>query len=298
MKVAVTGAQGMIGSALAKALREKGHKVAECTHRNCDVLDTEQVRKALKGFDAVVHCAAELNEDAKDLYEVNVRGTENVLEACAQNGISQFIFLSTVGVFGLLPGMKDENTEQRPETEYERSKLEGEKRVLSYQEVFHITIIRPAIVLGNNRYWRQIIRMVGAGFPLIGSGKNRWQTICLEDLASAIAFCIGREECYGEIFIAAEKEPMTLGEIVERIRKETGKNAPVKNIPLWLGNIIARINSVLNLNPILKPAYVKRLQAERWYSTRKLEALGWKAKCSARAELPEIVKAALAEKKK
>ncbi len=298
MKIAVTGSGGMIGTMLVSALREKNHKVIECTRRNCNILELEQVKKAIKGAEVVVHCAAQLDEEAPNLYEVNVTGTENVLEACTANGIGQFIFLSTVGVFGQLRGLKDENTEPRPETPYEKSKLEAEKRVLSFQEVFHVTILRPAIVIGNNKYWQQIIRPVVKGFPLIGDGQNHFQTSCPEDIADAIIFCMGREECYGEIFIVAEKNAQTLEQTANIVRKEFGMQTPIGKIPLWLGNIIVKINYLIKFSPILKSAYVKRLQADRFYSTKKLMGLGWKAKCSAASALPKLVKLVSAQNKK
>jgi len=289
VKIAVTGSEGMIGSLLVQELKAKGHKVIECTKNSCDILDIESVKRAFKGAEVVVHCAAQLDEEAKDLHEVNVTGTDNVLEACAANNVSQFIFLSTVGVFGGSAGIKDENTEPRPETLYERSKLEAEKKVLSFQEVFHVTILRGAIVMGNNKYWQQIVKTVKKGFPLIGEGKNHWQVVSPMDLVSAVIFCIGREECYGEIFIVAEKEALTLEEIINVMRKELGLEGATGKIPLWLGNIIVALNSLLNFNPILKPAYVKRLQADRIYSTKKIEALGWMAKHSAKDCIRKII---------
>lgn len=293
MKIAVTGSDGFIGRPIVKKLRAKGHGVIECRRKNCDVLRPEQVIQALKGADVVVHCAAKLDENASDLIDVNVAGTENVLEACAANGAKHLIFLSTVGVYGLLGGMKDENTEPRPETPYERSKLEAEKKVLSYQEVFHVTILRPAIVLGKNKYWQKIVRLVAKGFPIIGDGKNRWQMVCVEDVVGAIAFCIGREECYGEIFIVAEQEAVTLEETVNEIRASLGMEGTAMKIPVWLGNLIAALNGALHFNSLLTPPYIKRLQADRAYSTKKLEALGWKAKLSAKGGIPGIAKWAM-----
>jgi len=290
MKIAITGSEGFLGKIISKKLDSEGHTIVECNRKNCDILNPKQVLKALKGSQAVVHCAAQLEETSKDIYEVNVRGTENVLEACSQNGISHFIFLSTVGVYGNLGGIKTEQTEPSPQTEYEKSKLEAEKKVLSYQEVFHITILRPALVIGKNKYWERIISTIKKGYPLIGEGKNKWQLVSDQDVASAVAFCIDREECFGESFIVAEKEALTLEQIVKIVRKELGMSEQIRKIPLWLGNIIAAINSILNFNPILKPAYVKRMQSERSYSTEKLEKLGWKAQHSTKEYLPQIVR--------
>ncbi len=290
MKIAVTGSKGFIGKMLVEELRALGHEVTGCNHEDCDILNIEQVKKRLAGSSIAIHCAAQLGEEAGNLWEVNVKGTENVLEACAANRVEHLVFLSTAGVYGSARGVCSEETVPEPETLYEKSKLEAEKKVLSYQELFHVTILRPALVLGNNDYWRQIISTIKKGFPLIGSGKNKWQLACAEDLVSAIIFCIGREECYGETFIVAEKEAMELWEIADIIRKEPGMKTPIPKIPVWLGKINAQMNSVLNFNPLLKPPYLKRMLREREYSTRKLEALGWRAKGSTRAELPRIVK--------
>jgi len=290
MKIAVTGSEGFLGRLIVDALRSRGHEVAECTKGNCDVLNPMQVKKALRGVQAVVHCAAKLDEDGPSTYEVNVKGTENVLEACAQNSINQFIFLSTAGIYGPADGEKSEESEPAPQTIYEKSKLEAERRVLSYQEVFCVTILRPALVLGSNKYWSDIIKTVRKGFPLIGEGNYTWQIACAGDVADAAAFLAGKEESFCETFNVAEKDPMTLREIVELIRKESGMEGRVRTIPVWLGSIIAQVNSLLNFDPILKPAYLKRMLRERKYSIKKLEALGWKPKCSARGEIAKIVK--------
>ena len=80
MKIAITGSEGFLGKIISKKLDSEGHTIVECNRKNCDILNPKQVLKALKGSQAVVHCAAQLEETSKDIYEVNVRGTENVLE--------------------------------------------------------------------------------------------------------------------------------------------------------------------------------------------------------------------------
>ncbi len=299
MKIAVTGSNGMIGRALVKKLLAKGNKVIECDRPGCDILDIEKLKKAFAGADVVVHLAAKLDEDAQGLNEVNVKGTENCLEAAAQNGVGQFIFLSTAGVYGNTPGTKDENTPPKPETEYEEGKLEAERKVLSYQEVFHVTVLRCALMVGKNEYWGGIIKTVKKGFPLIGSGSNTFQLVCAQDVVDAIRFCIGREECYGETFLVAEPEEaaMTLEGIVNHIRRELGMSGATKKIPGAAGGLLAHVNSVLKFSPILKPAYLKRMLRERNYSTSKLGALGWKAQHTAKDGISKLVREFLAENK-
>lgn len=299
MRIAITGSKGMIGGLLVKKLEAKGNEVIGCDRENCDILDLEGIKKAFAGAEVVVHLAAILDEESAQMREVNVKGTENALEAAAQSKVQQFIFLSTVGVYGSTPGVKDENTNPNPETGYEKSKLEAEKKVLSYQEVFHVTILRPALAVGKNNYWEGIIKTVKKGFPLIGSGSNSFQLVCAEDVVDAIRFCIGREECYGETFIVAEPEEgaMTLEGAVNHIRKGLGMSGPAGKIPKAAGKILAHVNSLVKFNPILKPAYLRRMLRERSYSTAKLESLGWKAQRTGRDGISKLVREFMTEKK-
>jgi len=290
MKVAVTGSNGMVGKALVRELKAKKYEVIECPKNKCNVLNPDQVKQAIKGAEIVIHCVAILEEGAKELYEVNVKGTENVLEACATNQVQQLIYLSSIGVYGSAKGIKTEESPLAPGTEYEKSKLDAEKKVLSYQEIFHVTVLRPALIVGENKYWREITRTVKKNFPLIGSGQNNWQMLCLSDMVDAIIFCINNEDTLGETFIVAEKNTPKLIDAVNIIRKTLDMKGPTKKIPLLLGKIITILNLVLNFNPILKPAYLERMQRDRFYSTKKLEKIGWTAKKNSLDCIEELVK--------
>ena len=289
MKVAVTGSNGLVGKMLLQELKAKGFEVLECNRKNCDILNPAKLNITLKA-DVVIHCAAQLDEEAKNLFEVNVKGTENVLETCAKNKVQQFIFLSSVGVYGNSKGIKTEKSKPSPETLYEKSKLEAEKKVLDYQEVIPITILRPAIILGNNFYWKKIIANIKKGYPLIGSGKNKWQMVHVKDVVSAIVHCTGNEDCYGEIFNVAEEKGMTLEEIVNTIRKETGIKGDIMKVPVFIGTILAYINSAVKIIPMLTPDYLNRMLRERNYSIDKIRATGWNPKINNKEELKKLAK--------
>ncbi|MEM4257086.1 MAG: NAD(P)-dependent oxidoreductase [Candidatus Diapherotrites archaeon] len=289
MRIAITGSNGMIGKILTKNLQEKGHEIVECTKEKNNIMDKENLKKAFKGCKIVIHLAAQLNENANDLWEINVKGTENCLEAAEEAKIDQFIYASTAGVYGLQPGLKDETTQPKPETKYEKSKYEAEKKVQERQELFHITILRPAIIVGENEYWKKIIEKIKKNYPIVGQGKNIWQMITAKDTAKAFEFCCNNENCYGETFIIAHPKKITLEELVNTIRKELGMKK-VKKIPLWLGMAIAEINQILKISKDINKAYIQRMQAERNYSTQKIESIGWKAEQDPIKELIKITK--------
>jgi len=185
---------------LIKALKKKGHRVRDFDlDLGKDLLDKGQCEQACRGIDAVFHLAAVLDEKSKQLLEVNVNGTENVLEAAAKQRCRQFVFLGTVGVNAGVKGEVDEESSFRPVTAYEKSKAQAEKIVWNSQEMLPVTIVRSALVLGPNKYWQGIVDLVRKGFPLIGGGKQVWQTVFVDDLVSALVFVLGKESCFGEI---------------------------------------------------------------------------------------------------
>jgi UDP-glucose 4-epimerase len=279
MKILVTGSYGFVGRRLVTALKKKGHSVKEFDlGLGNDVLKKNQCLEACKGIDAVYHLAAVLDEKAENLFEVNVNGTENILEAAAKQRCSQFVFLSSVGVNAGCKGIVDENSALKPRTGYEKSKAEAEKLVWDAQEILPITIIRSALVLGPNKYWEQIAKLVRKGFPLIGGGKQAWQTIYVDDLVDALVFILGKEACLGERLLVAEKEKHSLRELYAAIQAELSINANIRTVPTWLAKVMALFLRLRGKKSVVTGQHIDRLARERNYDTGKIEGLGWKAK--------------------
>lgn len=296
MKVLVTGSNGFVGKELVKELKRQEHNVEGFDRSDGkDILDLRQVKQAVKGKNAVYHLAAVLDETKpKQMLKVNVEGTENVVETAAKANVGQLIYLSSVGVHGNAGGKIDETAEIKPGTMYETSKARAEKIVWESQEMLPITIIRSALVLGPNQYWKNIVKLVGRGFPIIGGGKNHFQTIYINDLVSALVFVLGKRECFGERFIVAGEETPTLMQLYKMIQKELGVSEEPKTIPVWLGKVVAYASLVKarigREKTVLLPQHVQRLVRERYYNTGKIRAAGWTPKYGTEMAIKETVR--------
>jgi len=291
-KILVSGSSGFVGKRVVAALRKRGHSVREFDLGNGqDLLKQADCEKAAKGIDLVMHGAAILDEHSPLLWQVNVNGTENLIKASAEGKVERFIHLSTAGVHGNQRGKLSENSTIQPVTAYEKSKAAAEKIVEDYQEMIESTIIRPAIVLGANDYWKKIIRLMQKDFPLIGNGANKWQTIYIDDLVDAIVFCAEHDKTAGETFIVAEEKALSLEWLCVALKKELELEPRMWKIPFWLGKLLSFFYIIISPKSLVSSAYLERLKRNREYSIAKIKRFGWKPKWDAGHGIKETVKA-------
>ena len=187
MRVAVTGAAGLLGRSITRYLVERGLELraivrSEAQGRalkvdrlvsivTADILSTPRLVSAFMGCDAVVHCAArvQLGGLAREFYVANVLGTKAVLEACREARVPRLVHISSQGVYDLDDARDGElidetsATESRPERRgaYSRTKLAAEhllRRMSSTSPTPHVVILRPGAYL---------VRIVKGGKPML-----------------------------------------------------------------------------------------------------------------------------------
>jgi UDP-glucose 4-epimerase len=172
----ITGGSGYIGSRLVERLaeREDTERILICDvrpprvfrpkveYRELDVRDAPAVRATVGGErpDALVHLAFILNpmHDEAAMYDIDVGGTHNVLEAASEAGVGQVLVTSSSTAYGAFPDNPVPLTEEHPvrgvpEFEYARDKTECD-RLCQLWALRHpdrvMTIVRPCIVFGPN----------------------------------------------------------------------------------------------------------------------------------------------------
>ena len=188
----------------------------------CDVLSYAQVAEAMKGVDAVVHCAV---GDRK----VIVDGTRNVLEAAANAGVQRVIHLSTAEVYGThVSGRVDETSPCGPGgSEYADAKIEAEKVVWDYaSRGLAVTVFRPSIVYGPwSAQWTAALGQLlqsGSWGSLAQYGDGTCNLIYVDDVVAAALNSIHTEKAIGQAFNLSGPDVVTWNEYFDRFNRAMG----------------------------------------------------------------------------
>lgn len=253
--ILVTGATGFTGGKLARRLAAQGEKVRalvrdEAKGRSlpADGIDVRvgqltslnDVVAAARGCDQIHHIAAVFRTAGHpDSYyrDVNVGGTQNVLQAARRVGCERVIHCSTGGVHGHIANPPANETYPfGPGDIYQRTKLEGERAAAeAAQRGQPVVIVRPAPIYGEGDLrFLKLYRAVARGvFVMIGSGSPKLHIVHIDDLVDGILLCSTSKAALGEVFILAGPEAPTLNELVVHIARALGVAAPRWRIPVW-----------------------------------------------------------------
>lgn len=166
MKVLVTGVGGQLGHDVVRELEQRGHEVTGVGREEMDITDAEKVRKVIRDCvpDAVIHCSAytavdRAEDEADQCRKVNVEGTKNIAEICAELDC-KIIYISTDFVFsgeGERPWETDDAA--GPISVYGRTKYEGEDEVKSRLDKFFIVRISWVFGKNGNNFVKTMLRI-------------------------------------------------------------------------------------------------------------------------------------------
>lgn len=246
MTVLITGAPGWIGTSLVNCLAKNGEQFrcfvlegidnSPLTRFTNDIV-TGDVRRpatlksALANVDTVFHLAAVLHSTrVRDFYDVNVQGTENLLDACLKQGVKRFIHVSSDAVCGYDAGRNMPKTEKyvgQPLGPYQTSKFLAEQIVnKAYEEHgLKTTIIRPCGLYGPGQPARIVTFMKKIGdrkAPLFGDGQNRNSMTYVEDAVTGLLLARRSRKAIGETYFIADEQPYSMVKYYQTIAKALG----------------------------------------------------------------------------
>jgi nucleoside-diphosphate-sugar epimerase len=230
-RVLVTGATGFVGGRLAERLiHEHGVEVVTIVRNwtkavwisrypvdlvHGDIQDAEVVNAAVKGCTVVFHCASGGGSDQEYL-DINIAGTQNIVNACQEHGVRRLIFISTIAVHGPEPpdGANEYDEYRSFGRGYSDSKIAAEKMVLKAGRdgEVQVSIIRPTFVWGprSNLFTVRPLREMQAGtFRLVNEGQGDCHAVFIETLIDAIIAAGILEGAVGRPFLVTDGYAIT-----------------------------------------------------------------------------------------
>lgn len=237
-KVLVTGSNGFIGRKLSEKLRQKNIEVIEFSRKNGLEVTKKEDFTALPKTDTVFHLAAvsgykDCSENTNLAYEVNVNGTNNVLEYCRRVG-AKIIFPSTYVYDQPYEEVKTEVSACKPTTHYSQTKWLGEELCRFYARIFQVNslILRTANVYGYGQEDKylvpKILNHILNNQPLsLTKPEIERSFIYIDDLVKAYIRLAEAQTVPGEVFNVGPEKPTTLQQLIEIIGQVTGKTPKV-----------------------------------------------------------------------
>ncbi|GAB4159327.1 MAG: NAD(P)-dependent oxidoreductase [Roseiflexaceae bacterium] len=297
----ITGGAGFLGINLVRYLLERGHKVTSLdiadfdyperdrvTIIKGDIRDRKAVDRAMYQVDIVVHTAAALPlYKPKDIYTTDLDGTRNVVQSAYEHHVERCIHISSTAVYGIPDHHPLVETDKLHGVgPYGEAKVKAEQICEEFRSKgMCVPIIRPKSFIGPERLgvfalfydWAKD----GKGFPMIGSGKNRYQLLDVEDLCAAIYLCATLDRTIvNDTFNIGAKEFTTMGEDYQAVLDDAGFGKKIVPFPAAPVIWTLRFLEALKLSPLYKWVY-ETAATDSFVSIEKAErVLGWKPKYS------------------
>ena len=301
-KIAITGAAGFLGYHLTHFFHKKGAKLnlidiadfpkheydGPFSFFKTDIRDLESLSLATAGCDYVIHAAAALPLSSKsDIYSTNIDGTRNVLEAAKINKLKRVVYISSTAVYGVPHKHPIEESDPRVGVgAYGESKIAAENHCFSYiGEGLNVTIIRPKTFVGTGRLgvFEILFDWIhdGKRIPVIGSGKNRYQLLEVEDLVEAISRTLENDsDTLNDAYNIGAESFMTVGEDLGAVFMYAKSGSKILPTPAWPIKKALYIFEKLGLSPLYQWVY-ETADRDSFVSIEKLKkAIDWKPKYS------------------
>ena len=271
MKTLVTGATGFLGSHVARQLAERGDDVRVLVRPSSDtraiegfpaerfigdLRDVASLDRALAGVTRVFHVAADYRLWARnptEIYESNVTGTNNLLEAAKRAGVEKFVYTSTVATMAVprKNGLPDESTQASIDEmvgHYKRSKFAAEQCAMrAGQQGLPVVIVNPTTPVGPGD-WKPtptgkiVVDFLNGRMPgYVDTGLN---FVPVEDCAAGHLLAAERGQT-GERYILGGRN-LTLKEILDMLAAISGLRAPRWKFPHAVAYVAACVDTAVS----------------------------------------------------
>ena len=296
--VALTGATGFTGSAVARRLLAEGYQVRALVRRTAarrdlhsqietvtgSLADCAALAKLVAGAELVVHVASMYRTEAarERFFEVNHAGTEHLLDAASAASVRRFVHCSTIGVHGDVETTPaNEESPCAPRDPYQESKLLAEQacREVMADGRMEVVILRPCAIYGpGDTRMLKMFRMLSRGvFVMIGGGRANFHPVYIDDLVEGFMKALTVPEAAGETFIIGGARYLPLAEYVALAARAVGTAPPRVQLPYGLMAAAAfaceALCRPLGLSPPLHRRRLRFFKHNRAFSIEKARRL-------------------------
>jgi len=279
MKIAITGANGHVGSNLCKALLEKGYEVRALTHKHTkaiqdlpveffqgDVLNKESLRLFLQNIDYCFHLAAYISIKGDPdgmVWKINAEGTRNIVEIAREQRIRRFIHFSSIHAFQQHP-TGDSLDENRPLVDskgfaYDLSKAEGERAVhRAAANGLDAVILCPTAIIGPDDpepglIGKALLELYHNQIPALVPGGYNW--VDVRDVVNGAinAMTMGRS---GEKYLLSGTWH-SLSDLSRIVAEVTGAKTPHAVMPMWIAKVGLPFITLYSIISGVQPLYTR-----------------------------------------
>lgn len=296
-RVLVTGGAGFLGINLVRFLLKKGHTISsldiaefDYPERDAitsvlgDIRDKATVDQLMAETDVVVNCAAALPRFGREeIFSTDVEGFHIVLESALEHSVGRLIQISSTAVYGVPDHHPLVETDSLHGVgPYGEAKVAAEKLCEEYRERgLYISVIRPKSFVGPERLG--VFSLLydwatdGRNFPMLGSGRNRYQLLDVEDLCDAIHRCATRPgDQANDVFNIGAEVFTTMREDYQVVLEEAGHGKRIVGLPAKPAIWTLRVLDRLGLSPLYSWVYETATKDSFVSIKRARSVLGWK----------------------
>lgn len=247
-RVLITGKNSYIGTSLENWLMREPDKYKVDT---VDMKDRSWKEKDFSSYDVVFHVAGiahikETSDNQNLYYKVNRDLAYETAQKAKQDGVEQFIFLSSMSVYGIEQGVIDKNTPLTPNSAYGKSKIEAEKLINKLKDdSFTVATLRPPMVYGKGCRGNYP-RLVGLALktPIFPKVDNKRSMIYIDNLSEFVKRLIDNRS--GGLFFPQNADYVNTSEMVRIIAEVHGKRVVMTK----LFNPLLRLLNVSTVNKV------------------------------------------------
>jgi nucleoside-diphosphate-sugar epimerase len=278
LNILVTGSSGFFGNVIVNVLKSNSIFTLNRNSGHFQYDLSKSVPDFKSDFDIVIHNAGKAHSFPKteteklSFFQINIQGTKNLLQGLESKIPKQFVFISSVSVYGLEYGINiDENTPLNAKDPYGLSKIQAEQMVLDWCQNNKVvcTILRLPLLVGINPPGNlgAMLNAIKKGYYFnVGGGKAKKSMVLADDVARFIPIIAP----IGGLYNLTDGEHPTFSSLSMAIAKKK-----IPNLPLILAKIAGKIGDLLGNKAPLNSVKIKKITSDLTFDDSKVRRKGW-----------------------